>query len=177
MQLLRRAQKLEPEALGQIHDLYYLRIYRYVAFRVQDQHTAEDLTSEIFLRLLTALHDRQGPQHTLQGWLYGAAANVVKEFYRRQVRFLTVPLAENLAENGRTLDDQYDLLMLRQNLAAVLQDLTDDQQNVLALRFGYELPIREVARLLGKSEGSIKMLQARAMGSLAHRLVVRGVEA
>ena len=177
MQLLRRAQKLEPEALGQIHDLYYLRIYRYVAFRVQDQHTAEDLTSEIFLRLLTALHDRQGPQHTLQGWLYGAAANVVKEFYRRQVRFLTVPVAENLAENGRTLDDQYDLLMLRQNLAAVLQDLTDDQQNVLALRFGYELPIREVARLLGKSEGAIKMLQARAMGSLAHRLVVRGVEA
>lgn len=177
MQLLRRAQKLEPEALGQIHDLYYMRIYRYVAFRVQDQHTAEDLTSEIFLRLLTALHDRQGPQHTLQGWLYGAAANVVKEFYRRQVRLMTAPLAENMAENGRTLDDQYDLTLLRQNLAAVLQDLTDDQQNVLALRFGYDLPIREVARLLGKSEGSIKMLQARAIGSLSHRLVVLGVEA
>ena len=90
---------------------------------------------------------------------------------------MTVPLAENVAENGRTLDDQYDLTLLRHNLAAVLQDLTDEQQNVLALRFGYELSIRDVAHLLGKSEGAIKMLQARAIGSLSHRLVVRGVEA
>jgi RNA polymerase sigma-70 factor (ECF subfamily) len=59
----------------------------------------------------------------------------------------------------------------------VLQDLTEEQQNVLALRFGYELPIRDVAEVMGKSEGSVKMLQARAIASLANRLAALGVEA
>ena len=169
--LLHRAQKLDNEALAEIHDRYYAAIYRYVAFRVHDQPTAEDLTSEVFLRLLTALRERHAPQNTLRGWLYGVASNVVREYYRQQARY------ETMAANGRSPDQQFDVKALRQNLVAVLQDLTEEQQNVLALRFGYELPIRDVAEVMGKSEGSVKMLQARAIASLANRLAALGVEA
>jgi RNA polymerase sigma-70 factor (ECF subfamily) len=175
--LLHRAQKLDNEALAEIHDRYYAAIYRYIAFRVHDQPTAEDLTSEVFVRLLTALRERHAPQNTLRGWLYGVASNVVREYYRQQARYDTGPLTETLAANGRSPDQQFDVKALRQNLAAVLQDLTEEQQNVLALRFGYELPIRDVAEVMGKSEGSVKMLQARAIASLANRLAALGVEA
>ena len=175
--LLHRAQKLDQAALAEIHDRYYTPIYRYVAFRVHDEATAEDLASEVFVRLLAALRERHAPQNTLRGWLYGVASNVVKEYYRHHSRYDTGPLRENLPANGRSPDQQFDMKALHENLAAVLQYLTEEQQNVLSLRFGYEMPIREVAEVMGKSEGSVKMLQARAIASLANRLTVLGVEA
>ena len=86
--LLARARQLDPEALAHIHDTYYTSIFRYVAFRVGDHATAEDLTSEVFTRLLTALRDKGAPQNTLRGWLYGVAARVVipVDRHRRHIR-------------------------------------------------------------------------------------------
>ena len=81
--LLARARQLDPEALAHIHETYYTSIFRYVAFRVGDHATAEDLTSEVFTRLLTALRDKNAPQNTLRGWLYGVAARVVSDHHRQ----------------------------------------------------------------------------------------------
>jgi RNA polymerase sigma-70 factor (ECF subfamily) len=81
--LLARARQLDPEALAHIHETYYTSIFRYVAFRVGDHATAEDLTSEVFTRLLTALRDKGAPQNTLRGWLYGVAARVVNDHHRK----------------------------------------------------------------------------------------------
>ena len=86
MQLLARARALDPEALSQVHNEYYRPIFRYVSFRVGDHKAAEDLTSEVFTRLLSALRDKTAPQNTLRGWLYGVAARVVSDHYRRQAR-------------------------------------------------------------------------------------------
>jgi RNA polymerase sigma factor (sigma-70 family) len=82
--LLNRARSLNQDALAEIHERYYTPIYRYISFRVSDLQTVEDLTSEVFLRLLNALRDRHAPQNTLQGWLYGVASSVVKEYYRQK---------------------------------------------------------------------------------------------
>ena len=81
--LLARARQLDPDALGQIHETYYASIFRYISFRVGDRETAEDLTSEVFTRLLTALRDHRSPQNTLRGWLYGVAARVVSDHHRQ----------------------------------------------------------------------------------------------
>ena len=83
--LLARARQLDPEALALIHETYYTSIFRYVAFRVGDHATAEDLTSEVFTRLLTALRDKNAPQNTLRGWLYGVAARVVSDHHRQDL--------------------------------------------------------------------------------------------
>ncbi len=84
--LLHRGRSLEQEALTAIHNSYYPGIYRYITFRVDDRYTAEDLTSEVFLRLLKALRDHTAPQKTLRGWLYGVASKVVKDYYRQTKR-------------------------------------------------------------------------------------------
>lgn len=174
MKLLHRARALDQEALAEVHDRYYAAIYRYIAFRVNDVPTAEDLTSEVFLRLLNALRDKTAPQNTLRGWLYGVASHVLKEHYRSKKRDSFTMLHEDIPAGEQSLDQQIDSMMENENLRAVMSGLTEDQQNVLALRFGFGMPIQEVANTMGKSEGSIKMLQARAIATISQRVMLQG---
>lgn len=168
--LLARAQALDSQALAQIHDAYYRPIFRYVAFRVDDHQVAEDLTSEVFTRLLTALHRRQLPRRTLEGWLFGVAARVVSDHYRKHYRTRQVGLDESLASTEASPAEVVDIMMIRETLKRAMATLTEDQQHVIALRFGQEMPIREVAQIMGKSEGAVKQLQVRALAMLARKM-------
>ncbi len=168
--LLARARQLDPEALAHIHDTYYTSIFRYVAFRVGDHATAEDLTSEVFTRLLTALRDKTAPQNTLRGWLYGVAARVVSDHHRQTYRAQQVELDESFASADHDPADIVDRKLMQENLLRAIQDLTEEQRHVLSLRFGSNMPIQDVARSLGKSEGAVKQLQARAVAALARKL-------
>ena len=168
--LLARARQLDPEALAHIHDTYYALIFRYVAFRVGDHATAEDLTSEVFMRLLTALRDKGAPQNTLRGWLYGVAARVVSDHHRKAYRAPQVELDESYASADHDPADIVDRKMVQEDVLRAMQELTEEQRHVLSLRFGSDMPIQDVARVLGKSEGAVKQLQARAVAALARKL-------
>lgn len=168
--LLAHARTLDPDALAAIHDTYYTPIFRYVAFRVGDRQTAEDLTSEVFTRLLSALRDRSGPQNTLRGWLYGVASRVVSDHHRKRYRAPQVELDESIVSREAGPAEMVEAMLTRADLKQAMTRLTEEQQNVIALRFGYELPIQEVARMLGKTEGAVKQLQARAIAALARRM-------
>ena len=168
--LLARAQALDPEALTEIHDIYYTPIFRYIAMRVSNREVAEDLASEVFVRLLSALRDHTAPRKTLKGWLYAVASRVVSDYHRKQYRHREVELTESLVGDAVDPAEAADQQLTWENLQEALSDLTPDQQDVLALRFGQGLPIQEVADLVGKSEGAIKQLQARAVAALARKL-------
>lgn len=168
--LLGRARALEHEALARIHDQYYGAIYRYLTFRVSDAQTAEDLTGEVFIRFLGALRDRHTPPNTLRGWLFGAAQNVLKEHYRKQKQMNWTELDESIAGHEPTPEQHLEARADQTQLRAALDELTPEQRDVLALRFGFGLPIKEVAATVNKSEGSVKMLQVRAIGALARQL-------
>lgn len=167
--LLARARQLDQEALATIHDQYYEPIFRYISFRVNDIQTAEDLTSEVFIRLLKAIRNRSAPAKTLQGWLYTVAQRLVIDHYRKEKRVQHVELHESLSGTN-TPDQVVEMRLTREDLQQAMEHLTEDQHNVIALRFGQELPIREVANIIGKSEGAIKQLQVRALASLARHL-------
>ena len=101
MTLLAGVRRLDPQALVETHDKYYPAIFRYIAYKVGDQGTAEDLTSEVFVRLLDAVRDRHAPQKTLRGWLYSVASHVVTEYHRKEYRGnRQVELMETLVESG-----------------------------------------------------------------------------
>ncbi len=172
--LLRRARSLDQEALALIHDRYYQAIYRYFSFRVAEAQTAEDLASDVFTRFLSAIRDRSAPPNTIRGWLFGAAQNVLKEHYRKQSRMNWTELDETIA-GGQTPEQRLDERLDKESLRAALDDLTPEQQSVLALRFGYGMPIKDVAATVNKSEGSVKMLQVRAIAALTKRLTGQGV--
>lgn len=168
--LLQRARSLDQDALAQIHDAYYDAIYRYLSFRVDNMQSVEDLTSEVFLRFLSALRDKSAPRNTIRGWLYGAASLVLKEYYRRQKKAQLAPLDERLPETGGSPLDLVNQAFQREEIVAAMNVLTDDQRQVIALRFGFEMSIRDVAETMQKSEGSVKMLQVRALSALAEIL-------
>lgn len=173
--LLARARGLDAAALAEIHDTTYPLIFRYIAFRVGSREVAEDLTSEVFARLLGALNERRAPERTLTGWLYGVASHVVGDHLRQRYRHETMPLAESLASREPDPVEQVETLLAHEALREAIGELTEDQQDVIALRFGYGMPIAEVARTMGKTEGAVKQLQARAVARLSRRLAP-GVE-
>ena len=168
--LLHRAKSLDQEALAQVHELYYDAIYRYIAYRVNDLQTAEDLTSEVFIRFLHAIQQKNAPQNTIRGWLFGTASLILKEHYRKKKRTQLTELDDALSEEWiepiEKIEAQEDKKALRQ----ALSNLTEEQQQVLALRFGYEMPVRDVAETMNKSEGSVKMLQVRAIAALTRMM-------
>jgi RNA polymerase sigma-70 factor (ECF subfamily) len=173
LNLLERVRRLDPAALEEVHDTFYPAIFRYISYRVGDLQTAEDLTSEVFTRLLSAVRDRSAPKNTLKGWLYGVASRVVADHHRKSYRIQQVELSQAIESST---PGPAEAVSNKQNLEALhvaMKELTQDQQEVIALRFGYEMPIREVAQLMGKSEGAIKQLQARAVASLSRILAIR----
>jgi len=168
--LLARARQLDPEALAEIHDTYYPIIFRHISFRVSDTQAAEDLTSEVFIRLLAALRDRHAPQDSLSGWLYRVAAHVVADYHRRGYRATQVELDETMPSHDSGPLEMVESQMVNERLRDAIKDLTDDQQMALDLRFGQGRSIRQTAAAMGKTEGSVKQLQARALAMLAKRL-------
>lgn len=168
--LLRRIRALDEDALTTVHDTYYAAIFRYISYRVSDYHVAEDLTSDVFTRLLSALRDHTAPSNSLRGWMFTVASRVVKDFYRKQYRTREAPLDDSLPSLKAEPDQAVMDLLDQEKLYEAMKTLTEDQQHVVALRFGYGMPIREVAEVMGKSEGSVKMLQARAISALSDEL-------
>jgi RNA polymerase sigma-70 factor, ECF subfamily len=171
---LARARRLDSSALAQIHDRYYPEVYRYVRYRLDDQQACEDITSEVFLRFLDALHRQRGPTKSLRGWLMGTASNLVNDHLRHHYARPT----ENLEDNGETenLNDgmspesSLDDSLQRRNVRQAVRQLTMEQQHVLALRFSEERSLDETARIIGKSVTAVKALQFRALASLRRLL-------
>ncbi len=168
--LLARARKLDPQALAEIHERYYDAIFRFISLRVGDPQTVEDLTSEVFARLLAALRGRAAPNRTLEGWLYRVAAHVVTDLYRHGYRARDVELDESLAAHEAGPPEVIEQRLAQESLRQAVGQLTAEQQTVIALRFGQERSVREAAAIMGKSEGAIKQLQARALAMLARGL-------
>jgi len=175
-EILGRVHIHDTDALAQIHNAYYGPLFRYVSFRVGDQHTAEDLVSEVFTRFLTALRDKKAPQSTLRGWLFGVAANVVNDHHRHRYRAPQEPLDEAIVSQEAGPDEIAEQSATREDLRRAVATLTGEQQHVLAMRYGQGLPIQDVARALGKTEGAIKQLQARAIAALSRKMAPGMVE-
>ena len=172
-QLLARARQLEEAALAEIHRRYYAPIYRYISFRVPTAETAEDLTSEVFTRLLAAIRDKHAPQNTLRGWLYRVAANVIADFFRQQARNKEIELNESLPSRGAEPEELAEMSLTNSMLREAMSELTNEQQMVLQLRYGGSMRFREVAEQMGKSENAVKQLQLRALAALQRTLVAR----
>ena len=169
--LLDRARALDARALGQIHDEYYPALYRFALYRTGDPATAEDIAAEVFVRLLDALHAHRAPQTTLRGWLFGVAAHLVADYFRRRP---ADPLPDTLPAGHSPAAEAEDRLQ-RQAVHGALQRLSPEQQNVLALRFGQGASLEETAGALGKTVNAVKQLQWRAVESLRRALAVEPV--
>jgi RNA polymerase sigma-70 factor (ECF subfamily) len=163
--LLERVQGYDQQALAEVYDQYFDPIYRYISYRLGETDMAADLTGEVFLALVHALKVGKPPKRSLSGWLYAVARNVVADHIKAKTP--TLPLGDNMLDETPSLTDQIYSAQQAAMLHQALLQLTEEQQHVIALRFGQGMSLAEAAHILGKSVGSIKALQHRALASLA----------
>ena len=175
--LLERAKRFDPDGLGALHLRFYEPVYRYVSFKVGDHHTSEDLTSEVFVRVLEALKHGRGWHTSPNAWIFGIARNVVADYYRRGRHRTELVLDEDLSALGED-DPAHTVVCIeqRKELMVAISSLTDEQRDVILLRFVEGLSIRHVAQVLHKTNGAVKSLQYRAMCALSNALQHRSDE-
>lgn len=159
-------QRLDSQAVGAIYDQYFPEVFRYVRYRIDDDAAAEDIASDVFVRLLEAAQKRQGPQTSLKGWLIATASHAVNDHLRRRYRRPTDGLSDNLPDHSSNVHAEVDLREQNRAVQSAYAQLTSEQQDVLALRFGQGYSLEETATHMKKKVNAVKALQFRALAAL-----------
>ena len=169
-ELIERAKECDSSAFARLYEHYYQDIYNYIYFRVPDVSQAEDLTSEVFIKVLESIDSFTFRGFPFSSWLYRIARNMMVDYFRSHQEPVDLPLEEGVLPAERDTSDVFDRELTQQQLAQALSNLTEDQQQVIILRFVDGLSNTDMAQVLGKSEGAIKSLQYRALSSLSRFL-------
>ena len=168
VRLVERAIRGDFAAFGELYGVYLDRIYRYVFYQVKDKMTAEDVTEEVFLKAWKAIKSCRGKERTFSSWLYRIAHNNVIDIFRSQRKKWTVDM-ETVAElNQPSVEIETELD--HQEILNSLTDLPPNQRQVIILKFIEGLDNFEIERIIGKSQGAIRVLQTRALAKLREKL-------
>jgi RNA polymerase sigma-70 factor (ECF subfamily) len=169
-ELVARAQRGDAEAFGQLYDVLVDRVYSYVRSRVSNLSDAEDLTQRVFMKAIEALPRYEQRGLPFAAWLFRIARNAVID-------------AGRVSRDHAPLDDAMTMMSTdpgpaelalaadeRTTVVRAMASLTSDQRDVITYRFFAELSVSEVAAALGRSQGSVRVLQFRALTALRRRL-------
>ena len=170
--LVRRAKQGDQKAFDQLYEGNFDRIYRCIALRIGDKTEAEDMTQQVFLSALQSISSFKWKGIPFAAWLFRIAHNQVVDYLRKKQKQAVIPFDESLASS-----DSNPQLMAEHNLdieqlLLVTRQLTEAQREVISLRFAGGLPIAQVAKIMGKSQGAVKALQHSAIVALRKALSV-----
>ncbi len=170
--LVIRAQGGEQAAIRALYDRHHEKIFRYIIARVSDPPLAEDLTGEVFARMVAHLPRFRRRGVPFRAWLYRIARNLVIDYYRKRDRWTLVGLEHAAAVSQA---EQNPVALVERGLEwervrRALDTLTSAQRDVVVLRFVVDLPLQEVAMIVGKTVSAVKALQHRGLVALREAL-------
>ena len=168
--LIERVRKGDQDAARTLYERYFDRIYNYVYARLGRVEDAEDLAIDTMTRSLTRLDLFQDQGVGFSSWVYRIAHNATIDHYRRNGKVTLVPLENAILPQTADPSELALEQLSNEDLRAALRDLTEEQQQVLILRFFQDLTAAQVADIMGKSVGAVQALQHRALGSLERAL-------
>jgi RNA polymerase sigma-70 factor (ECF subfamily) len=177
-ELVTLAQQGDEQAIGALYDLHCQAVLRYFQARLGHPQTAEDLTGEVFRRMLTGLPGYRGVDLPFRAWLFRIAHNLLIDHYRRETRHMEVPLKE-MEPVAREESDPVSTVeqkLTMEHAFQALSNLEPSQRDALALRFLSGLSLKETAFAMGKTEDAIKALQRRGLAALRLRLGLQDTE-
>jgi len=165
--LLVQAAQSDPAKFEALYELHFERVYYFLARRVQDRATAEDLTSEVFHKALANLATYEWRGAPFSAWLFRIAANALADQYKRVSREqLSSDNAQDLDEHPDLSSPDWEVIDYHARLFRLVDHLPAVQRQVIRERFVEQRSIREIADRLKKTEGAIKQLQFRALQTL-----------
>ena len=168
-----RARSGEQQALADIYDWYMPRVYRYALARMGNTAEAEDLTEEVFLKMLGAIGDFRWKDVPFSSWIFRIAHNHVATHFRRSAQRggPTTELSDEMVDHRHDLATAVEERLQMDEVRRATALLPDAQREVIALRFAVGLSIADTAKVLGKREGNVKALQHKAVARLQKMLV------
>lgn len=169
--MIKRARNGNLQAIREIYERWHVQVYRYLLYRTGDHAAAEDITSEVFLKVLNALPDFEikhphNEEQSLKAWIFQIARHTLIDHFRKNDRRKTVALSEHLPMESAPLEQFVEQGLTIERLKSALMKLPEDQRETLILRFILGFPISETAATMQRSEDSIKGLQRRALQAL-----------
>jgi RNA polymerase sigma-70 factor (ECF subfamily) len=169
--LVKQAQQGDRRAVAALYAEYQARVYRYITYRVGDPALAEDLTADVFTSMVRNIGQYEFRGRPFLAWLYTIAGNTCKMYYRRQNLAEFEPLPEEMIDSETNPEDAAHLLLTHERLLAAMPRLTESQRQVILLKFIEGLSNSEIAAILERTEGAIRILQHRALAALRQALV------
>ena len=168
VRLIQKAISGDADAFARLYDAHIDEVFRFIFYRVHDQQTAEDLTSQVFLKAWDNLSGYELRGRPFKAWLLQIARNSVIDHYRTRKDIVPLePNAMSRPDPGASVSRQVEQRLQGEWLRAKLEHLTEDQRDVLILKFIHGLSTKEVAEFTGKKEGAIRALQMRGLQALA----------
>jgi len=168
--LVEAAQR-DPARFADLYEIHFERIYAFIARRVRDRDTAEDLTSEVFQKALANLRNFEWRGAPFAAWLIRIANNLVADQTKRTAREVGNPeMAAGASVTEPSVETTLEEIEDQARLFRLVDRLPADQRRVIFQRFVEQRSIREIAQELGRSEGAIKQLQFRALENLRSQM-------
>lgn len=155
----------QQDALADIYEAYYARVYRFIFYRVSHKETAEDITEEVFIKAFSGLKNLEQLE-AFEGWLFQIARNLVIDYYRKKKQLVPLDSVENTLEYDTNVVDIINLQIEQSILIKLLKELNDEQRSVIKMKFFEELDNSTIATILNKTEGAIRVIQHRAITRL-----------
>ena len=171
--LVRLAQEGDRSSFGALYEHFFDRIYRYVSFKTGSASEAEDITGEVFVRMLESIHKFKWQGHPFSSWLFRIAHNLVVDHFRKKGKRNIVSL-----ENSTTsveavavdIDNIIDTELSMGEVRRAMVGLTSLQKEVISLRFAAGLSVAETAHAIGKKDNAVKALQHAGLKKLRRLL-------
>jgi len=169
--LVDRAQQGNRDALEELYLLHFDRIYSYLHMSVGNRHDAEDLTTQVFVKMLESIGKFRWRSAPFSAWLFRIAHNLAMDHFRANKRWQPEEEVPEPDPGDRSAAEEEALESIgRQSMLEMIGKLSHEQQQVLTLKFVFNFSNAEAATILDKTEGAIKSLQHRALASLQRQL-------
>jgi len=168
--LLFRAKNKDAEAFSKVYDLYAEKIYRYIFFKVRTEEDAQDLTSEVFLKTWQYINESGKDVKNLNALFYKIARNLVVDYYRKLSQ-QEVLLDQEVLEKQQSLTSKKDLQDVEskiqmEKVEEKLKELKEEYRDAIILRYVEQLSIKEIAVILEKKSGAVRVILYRALNVL-----------
>lgn len=167
--LMRLAKSGDTEAFGRLYELYFAPVFRYIYFRVKNKEEANDLAQTVFLKIFRSISNFSEQNKSPLAYFFTVARNTVIDHWRTKREVLldnSESVFEQIPDKANNPLELVEKEEISQAVRRAIKQLTDDQQEVMVLKFINEMPNKEIAALLGKTEEAVRQLQCRAIKAL-----------
>jgi len=169
--LLKAAISLDQDALASIFDEYAPAIYKYLLRLGAGSQEADQITGDVFARVLEKFSEGKGPRKNLRSYLFQTAYHLLVDDSRVRQRTATLDVADTVKQELKPVQSMTEEKMLLEKLAKTMEhELTEEQKNVIVLRFQEEFSLKETAEIIGKNVNAVKALQNRGINRLREAL-------